>query len=381
MEGSNIKKIVVATPLYPPEQGGPRTYTLMLEDELSKYGFEVRVVPFARARKWPKVLRHVVYCWMLLKAARKADLVYALDPVSVGLPAMIASKLSFKKFIIRIPGDYAWEQGQIRFGVTDTLDEFVSAKNKYSLPVYFMKKVQSLVTKQAEVAIVPSQYMKKIVSTWGMQVGRIIPIYTSLRRINVEKSREVIRRDLGFNGTVILSIARLTPWKGLLTLIELLPEIKKTIPDAKLVIVGEGPEKQRILDLAKKLELGDSFMLFGPQSKTGIGEITVGADIFVLNTAYEGLSHQLLETMDLGTPIITTNVGGNPELIKSEKDGILVEYDDSASLIEGISRIATDNEFRNKLTRNAKEKSGEFDQKNVVNQLIDVLNSLITENK
>ena len=49
---------------------------------------------------------------------------YALDPVSVGLPASLAALVLGKKFILRVAGDYAWEQGRQRFGVTDELDEF-----------------------------------------------------------------------------------------------------------------------------------------------------------------------------------------------------------------------------------------------------------------
>lgn len=372
-----MQKIVIATPLYPPEQGGPRTYTLMLEDELPKHGFELVVVPFARAREWPKLIRHLVYCWLVFKAAKKSDIVYALDPVSVGLPAMIAAKLKRSHFIIRIPGDYAWEQGQIRFGVTDNLDEFATNKNRHHFVVRILKHVQSFVTKQAEKVIVPSQYMKGIVETWGVKKDKIIPIYTALSSIAVSLDRAEIRKKWNLEGTVLLSIARLTPWKGLLTLVDLFPEIQKQIPDARLVIVGEGPLDKKIKERVEQLGLSSVFNLYGAQQKDAIGELILGSDIFVLNTSYEGLSHQLLETMDLGTPIVTTNVGGNPELITHGQSGLLVAFDDKDALVKNIALVASNETLRQQIVGNAKEKASEFEQSKVVLQLVSTLHNLV----
>ena len=118
-------RIVIATPLYPPEIGGPATYAKLLLEGLPKKGIEVDLVKFSDVRHLPKIIRHFVYYRRVLKAARSADVVLALDPVSVGLPAMKAAKKAGKPFVVKIVGDYAWEQGRQRFGVTQNLDEFV----------------------------------------------------------------------------------------------------------------------------------------------------------------------------------------------------------------------------------------------------------------
>ena len=119
-------KLVIATPLYPPEIGGPATYAKLLQEGLPTKDIEVELVKFCDVRHLPKLVRHYAYYRRVLKAARAADAVLALDPVSVGLPAMWAAKSAGKPFVVKIVGDYAWEQGQQRFAVTQSLDQFVT---------------------------------------------------------------------------------------------------------------------------------------------------------------------------------------------------------------------------------------------------------------
>jgi len=91
-------KILVATGLYPPEGGGPSTYAKALFDELPKQGVSVEVLPFSRVRKYPPVIRHMVYFFLCLKLSKEVSVIYAMDPVSVGLPASLAALFSGKKF-------------------------------------------------------------------------------------------------------------------------------------------------------------------------------------------------------------------------------------------------------------------------------------------
>ncbi|NOY35824.1 MAG: glycosyltransferase family 4 protein, partial [bacterium] len=103
-------RILICTGIYPPDIGGPATYSKLLFDELSKRGVEVEVLSFGDVRRLPKIIRHLVYFLKTLKRARGADIVFAQDPVSVGLPAAIAAKILQKRFILKVVGDYAWEQ-------------------------------------------------------------------------------------------------------------------------------------------------------------------------------------------------------------------------------------------------------------------------------
>jgi len=372
-----MQKIIVATPLFPPEIGGPATYAHMLQEELPKHGFEVEILPFTTARRWPKLIRHFVYYQQLKQKTKSADLVYALDSVSVGLPAVLAARRNHKPFLLRVPGDYAWEQGQVRFGVKDNLDVFIQRRHRYPVVVRVLSSIQSWVAKKAQLIIVPSEYMKGVVTTWGVHPANIFPVYSALFPLPVEQGKIELRKSLDYNGTVLVSAGRLVPWKGFITLIEILPELRKRVKDANLVIIGEGPDGARLKARAQELNMSAHIRFVPRQAKHALGAAIVASDVFVLNTSYEGLSHQLLEVMALGVPIVTTNVGGNSELIKDTVNGILVPYDDKDELIRGIERAATHEAFRDNLIRNARLRVKDFEKEKVVKDLVTILETLL----
>jgi glycosyltransferase involved in cell wall biosynthesis len=103
-------KLVIATPLYPPQVGGPAAYTKMLGEEWSRRGIEVRIVAYsALERALPTGIRHLVYLIRLAPAMVGAHAILALDTWSVGLPALIAARLAKKRFVVRVGGDSLWE--------------------------------------------------------------------------------------------------------------------------------------------------------------------------------------------------------------------------------------------------------------------------------
>src|SRR5450631_1002176 len=129
-------KILIATGLYPPQSGGPATYSKLLHDELPKHDIAVVVLPFSTVQHIPKVFRHTAYFFRVISQSAGCTIIYALDPVSVGLPASLAALLLRKKFILRVAGDYAWEQGRQRFGVKEELDEFQTKKYGWSVEIF-----------------------------------------------------------------------------------------------------------------------------------------------------------------------------------------------------------------------------------------------------
>ena len=84
-------RILIATGVYPPESGGPATNTKLLEEQMPARGFSVDVLPFRTVRHFPLGVRHTAYFLRLLRMARCADMLYAQDAVSVGLPAALFS--------------------------------------------------------------------------------------------------------------------------------------------------------------------------------------------------------------------------------------------------------------------------------------------------
>lgn len=358
-------RILLATGIYPPAIGGPATYSQLLFNELPKLGFNIEILTYGNrnqkagnifivSNKWPKGLKHFIYFLKALYHGFGTDLIYAQDPTSVGLPTILAAKILCKKFVIKLVGDYAWEQGVQRFGVNVLLDDFQN--NKYGFLVEILRFIQQKVCKNADCIITPSFYLKKIVSGWGIGENKIKAIYNAVDVSEINFSKKQAREKLmvGANYKIILSIGRDVPWKGFSRLAAVCDELKKEIPDIKLIILGKDkkyPREAIFLNLR-------------------------AADAFVLNTGYEGLSHQILEAMAVGVPVITTNVGGNPELIKDGQNGLLVEYNDKNELKEAIKKVLFNKVDVNSFVKKSREFVGSLTEKKMISELINIFNSI-----
>lgn len=352
-------RILVATGIYPPDIGGPATYSKMLHDELPVYNVSVQIANFGEVRHLPFGIRHLAYFLSVIRGGLRADLIYAQDPVSVGLPAAVAALLTRTPLWLRVPGDYAWEQGVQRFGVKETLDAFVTEKG-YALPVRILKRIQNFVSSKAERVIVPSLYLKQIVIAWGIAPQRITVIYSSVKEPHVSGSKEALQRRLNVSDHLIMSAGRLVPWKGFRGLIDAFKGVRGAISDAQLVIVGEGPLLGELKDHAQRAGVGAQVRFTGKLSQEELFAYIAVADVFVLNTAYEGLSHQLVEVMLIGTPIVTTPVGGNRELIRSEEEGLMVPYNDVQALSEAMEKFLIDGALHGRVARASRKRGEEF---------------------
>jgi glycosyltransferase involved in cell wall biosynthesis len=340
-------KILLATPLYPPDSGGPSTYAKMLMDELPKRGIEVTLVKFGDVKHLPPGLRHVAYFFNCVTRAHGASVIYALDPVSVGLPAALVALVTGKKLLLRVPGDFAWEQGRQRFGVTDELDEFQT--KKYSSNVERLRRIQKFVARRAVAIVTPSQYMQRVVSGWVNDASKVKTIYSSVQLpVAYELPAELPQGKA--KKFEIVTIARRVPWKG----IEALERVVAREGGWHFTLIADLPHKQAM----------------------GLVKL---ADVFVLNSTYEGLSHALLETMALGTPIVATNVGGNPELITMDnqrQNGLLIPPKDDQALFEALKQIELNPAEARVRAERAKEKAQQFSIDITIEQLVTLLKSL-----
>ena len=340
-------KLLIATPLYPPEIGGPATYAKALEDGLPQVGelnspaLEVEVVKFGEVRHLPKLIRHWAYYRRVLRAAREADVVLALDPVSVGLPACLAAKKAMKPFVVKIVGDYAWEQGRQRFGITATLDEFVQTK-RVPLAVRLLRCVQTRVALRATHVIVPSMYLKGIVGAWGVPAEKVEVIYNG---VDLPRELPEPERPSGF---LVVSTGRPVPWKGF----ESIERVVAREPGWACHIAS-GVSREEALGWVK------------------------AADVFVNNSAYEGLAHALIEAMMLGTPVIATSVGGNMELVEDGVTGLLVPHGDDGALHAALQEIASDPAAARSRAAAARERMRGFSVEAMLARTADVLASLV----
>lgn len=298
-------KLVLATPLYPPENGGPATYAKILVENLGAYGIDVTLVKFSDVRTYPKLIRHHMYFRKLVKALREADALLALDPVSVGLPSMWAARKCKKPYVVKVVGDYAWEQGRQRFNVTQDLDTFLEIE-KVPGAVAMLRRIQSSVAKHAKKIIVPSDYLKEIVMKWGVSESKIERIYNS-----VEIPDDIPPQSKEEGTFLIVSTGRRVPWKGF----EAIERVAQKHTTWRVKIVS-GVTHEEALSWVQ------------------------AADVFVLNSTYEGFPHALLEAMALGTPVIAASNKGNAALVEDRVTGRLVAPSNDEALEQALIEVA-----------------------------------------
>ncbi len=338
---------MIAADVFPPDPAGPATYCVNIANALKERGIFVSIVSLNpnsdhsrvnhdlhRVGYRNKLLRYLSYFYLLFKHSSQVDVIYAMGPVNAGLPALVAAKIRGKRLVVKVVGDYAWEQGAQRFGVKDLIDEFQKRRD-YKKPVMFLKFIQSLVSAKADKVIVPSKYLKSMVRGWGVERGNIEVVY------NAVDVKEVKKFDKLDDEKWIVSVGRLTPWKGMDTLIKLMPEWREVFPNLKLKIISAGPEYDNLLVLIRELGLERAVELTGslPYEKT-VSYIKSG-DVFVLNSAYEGLSHVILEALACKRPVAVSSSGGNTELVK-QGIGELFDYDDATQVKAKVLKILAD---------------------------------------
>lgn len=364
-----LPAVLVATGIYPPDIGGPATYTKLLEAVLPAQGIDVRVVPFTAFRRLAHGVRHLAYFRSVFREAREAQMIFAQDPVSVGLPALLAARLRGKPFVVKIVGDYAWEQAVARFGVGDLLDDFV--RRRYGFRVQALKYLEAFVAMRADRIIVPSDYLKWIVTAWGVPAEKITRVY------NAFPDAALLAAKQKHTGYTVVSVGRLVPWKGFPAVIEAVHVLRAEIPDVHLHIIGEGPDRPRLEVTVHKLGLRSSVTLHGALSHAETLSRMRAADVFVLNTAYEGFSHQLLEAFSVGTPVITTLAGGNAEIVRDRENALGVPYNDVAALADALRQLRRDPALCTTLVERAAQDVSAFTRARMLQETTAILKSLL----
>ena len=171
---------------------------------------------------------------------------------------------------------------------------------------------------------------------------RVVPNGVDWARFQQGRSKDLVRQDLGLplNLPVVGLVARLEHWgKGHKELFEALALIKEQHP-AQALIVGAGRRQTEIQQLAETLGLSQVVHFLG--DRRDIPDLLAAMDVFVLPSHSEGVSLALLEAMAAGLPVIVSRVGGLPEVVRHEENGLLTPVGDAAALARCLTRVLKD---------------------------------------
>ncbi|MEM4514469.1 MAG: glycosyltransferase family 4 protein [Ignisphaera sp.] len=205
---------------------------------------------------------------------------------------------------------------------------------------------------------------------------RMIPNGIDYDRFNIAIPQEIlqyIKSSLRLKQHVILYVGQLIPRKDVETLIRAFKLlVKKGYSNISLLIVGDGPEYSKLLKLVSSLQLTEGIRILRKVNDDFLVYIYKVADLFVLPSYYEGLPTVILEAFASGLPVIATEVGGVPWLIKSSKAGILIKPGDYVALAEAIENMLTNDYVKRYMSMNATLYAKNFDW-NIIASLVEKL--------
>lgn len=171
--------------------------------------------------------------------------------------------------------------------------------------------------------------------------------------------KDSLRQELGIKpgDTVIICVANLHPNKGHAYLLEAFEKAYKQNHPIKLLIVGDGIEKENLKRQTIDYNSKNSILFLG--QRPDVPDLLALSDIFALATFFEGMCNAIMEAMARGIPIITTDITENRELVTNGKTGLLCPLRDSNSLAQALTRLINDSELRIVMSNNAAEEMEE----------------------
>ena len=190
-----------------------------------------------------------------------------------------------------------------------------------------------------------SERSKRDVERWPFMDHKLAVVHNGIAEFDL-----IPRETTGFT---VGTLTELHKVKGLDILLKAWSKFNKRYPEAKLVIMGEGDEREKLEDLSQELGITDSVTFKGyvENAKQHLSDF----DIFVLPSRSENLPYAILEAGFAGLPVIATSVGGIPEIIESSINGALIQPEDPEALFSTLILLSEDEALRNRLGTNLKQ--------------------------
>jgi len=222
----------------------------------------------------------------------------------------------------------------------------------------------------------------ELVKTGIAKKNKIHRIYNG---INLDDFSEInktshleFREKLNINNDDIIigTLSRLVPDKGLEDLIQAFALIHSSNPKTKLVIAGDGPLINKLVELAEKLKIKDNVNFIGWQNN--VPQTLALFDAFCLPTLREGFGYVFLEAQAAGVPVIATKIEPLTETMQDGESAILVPTHSPENLASAIQKIITDDALKNQLIENGlKNVKERFDQRNQLGEIVELYRLLL----
>ena len=262
---------------------------------------------------------------MVANSGSRVILCWSADSLLLGYPL---SRLFRRRCIVRCAGADIYSTDMIAKSWKEKIFKLNSGSAMKLLP-------------RADHIIVNSEFMKQYLELHQIPSKSIVKIHNG---VDVPLNREV-------RGTIVgpiklISVGRLS--KGIYgdkqqdTLLKAFVTFHRMCPESMLTLVGDGPERAMITDLAFQLGISNSVKITGRLPSEQVLDLLGQSDVFVFPSANEGLSNALLEAVLSGLPIVASDIQPNREVLEGVEGSVLFAVGSSGSLLEGLLTVVKD---------------------------------------
>ncbi len=216
----------------------------------------------------------------------------------------------------------------------------------------------------------------------GIPEGRVLTIATGvdLTEFDPGKNRQDLRQELGIpaDAPVFGTVAVFRHLKGHRFLLEAVPEIIRSVPGARLLLVGEGPQQKNLLKIVAEKGIGESVIM--PGFRKDIPRALNTMDVFVFPSLQEALGTAILEAMAMEKPVVASRAGGIPELVAEGRTGFLLEPGDPQAIAQKVSVLLKDPGLRQEMGRAGRKfVEAHYDNRSMVERLAELYRNLVKE--
>ncbi len=374
-------KVCILTSSFPRDQEDPAgTFIYQLSSSLAKKGLKIEVLcphdhgyPYAEHRNdisitrfpyfYPRKYQRLCYGSGILPNLKNSMLARIQLPFFVMAEILFCVNLANKLNIDIIHAQWSLPQG-----LTGIICKYIfkipcittlHGSDIYGLKYPGLKWLNAKVIRHSDVCTANSSATARMAERIsGRRNIVVVPMGVNPYFLGQARTRDVKRLEPAAGEKRILYVGRLIELKGVNYLIQALPGVLEKFPETKLILVGSGPMKNDLVALSNRLNLDSKVVYIDKVPQEKLSEIYSSASLFVLPSIVnnqgetEGLGVVLLEAMACGLPVIGSNVGGIPDIIKDGETGLLARQKEPESLTEKITMLFSDKNLRRRLVEN-----------------------------
>lgn len=352
-----MKPVLLIASDFPPATGGVANYLLNLLQGLPSGMVKVLAPNTKRVQEtvthqvvervrfwwwlWPRWLPLLWQAWRAVKTERPKAL-WAAEPLPVGTVVLIISKIFKLPYLVTTHG-------------MDIAGPLAKGGRR--------RRMLERVLRGASVVTVNSEYTAGLAIQCGVDANHIVKIspcpHPPVPIDPVEQEVTLAQLEI-VDQPIVLSVGRLVTRKGFDTLLHAWPQVQREVPNAVLVIAGDGPQALDLIHLSQELKIDRQVRWLGPVSQATLAALYDACTVFALPARnasggdVEGFGMVFLEANSYGKPVLAGNTGGQPEAVLHQQTGLVVDSTEPLAVADGLVELLTNPALAARLGQNGK---------------------------